>query len=187
MLWNWYTIDSCFLSSSWHVRSAGTFAGTCIGVMFLVIALEFLRRLQREFDRHLLQGSRPALSSRGRQSSDEEGSSPSGSGQSKQGTKITILPKFSVASGSQPKLWQHLVRSFLYMLQFAVGYFVMLLAMYYNGKMDSEISRRHSSDPSRIQNIRPISPSPACQSEAWFWSAPMKESLAGCRYPSLSE
>jgi copper transporter 1 len=23
MLWNWYTVDSCFLSEQWHVRSLG--------------------------------------------------------------------------------------------------------------------------------------------------------------------
>ncbi len=33
----------------------------------------------------------------------------------------------------QLRLWQQMVRSGLYMLQFAVGYFIMLLAMYYNG------------------------------------------------------
>jgi hypothetical protein len=24
MLWNWYTVDSCFLSTQWHIRSKGT-------------------------------------------------------------------------------------------------------------------------------------------------------------------
>ncbi|KAF3359018.1 hypothetical protein VdG1_02580 [Verticillium dahliae VDG1] len=58
MLWNWQTIDSCFISESWHVTSTGMFAGSCIGVA---------------------------------------------------------------------------VRALLHLLQFAVAYFVMLLAMYYNG------------------------------------------------------
>ncbi|KLU81392.1 hypothetical protein MAPG_00482, partial [Magnaporthiopsis poae ATCC 64411] len=26
MLWNWYTIDTCFIASSWRVTSAGMFA-----------------------------------------------------------------------------------------------------------------------------------------------------------------
>ena len=53
MLWNWYTVDACFISSTWHVRSRGAFAGSCIGVVLLVMSLEFLRRAQREFDRYL--------------------------------------------------------------------------------------------------------------------------------------
>lgn len=57
MLWNWYTIDACFLTSSWHIRSSGAFAGSCIGVILLVIALEFLRRFGKEYDRSLLRGA----------------------------------------------------------------------------------------------------------------------------------
>lgn len=54
MLWNWYTIDTCFIASSWHVRSAGAFAVSCIGVVLLVVLLEFLRRSTKEFDRFLI-------------------------------------------------------------------------------------------------------------------------------------
>jgi solute carrier family 31 (copper transporter), member 1 len=53
MLLNWSTIDSCFLSSSIHVRSSFVFFLACLGSFLLVISLEFLRRLQREFDRYL--------------------------------------------------------------------------------------------------------------------------------------
>jgi copper transporter 1 len=53
MLLNWNTIDSCFLSSSIHVRSPFVFFLACLGSFLLVISLEFLRRLQREFDRYL--------------------------------------------------------------------------------------------------------------------------------------
>ncbi|GAA5920852.1 hypothetical protein JCM1841_002352, partial [Sporobolomyces salmonicolor] len=31
MMWNWYTIDACFLSKEWHIRSAGGYAGSIIG------------------------------------------------------------------------------------------------------------------------------------------------------------
>ncbi|KAF7718390.1 Uncharacterized protein PECH_008395 [Penicillium ucsense] len=58
MLWNWFTIDACFLSSTWHIRSKGAFAGSCIGVILLVISLEFLRRLGREFDAFILRRAR---------------------------------------------------------------------------------------------------------------------------------
>ena len=44
MLWNWYTVDSCFIASSWHVTSRGAFAGSCIGVVLLVLLLELLQR-----------------------------------------------------------------------------------------------------------------------------------------------
>ncbi|KAK0609241.1 Ctr copper transporter [Immersiella caudata] len=54
MLWNWNTIDSCFIASTWKITSTGMFAGSCIGVILLVMSLEFLRRSVKEFDRFLL-------------------------------------------------------------------------------------------------------------------------------------
>jgi Ctr copper transporter family len=54
MLWNWYTIDSCFLARGWHVRSEAVFAGTCIGVFALVLLLESSRRAVKEYDRILV-------------------------------------------------------------------------------------------------------------------------------------
>jgi copper transporter 1 len=53
MLLNWNTIDDYFLSSSIHTRSSFVFFIACLGSFLLVISLEFLRRLQREFDRYL--------------------------------------------------------------------------------------------------------------------------------------
>lgn len=49
MFWNWYTVDACFISSEWRFNSASTFIGFCFGVTSLVVFLELLRRLQREF------------------------------------------------------------------------------------------------------------------------------------------
>ncbi|KAK6343075.1 hypothetical protein TWF718_008450 [Orbilia javanica] len=54
MYWNWYTIDACFLSKSWHITSAGMFASSCIGIVFLVVLVEALRRCAREWDRHIV-------------------------------------------------------------------------------------------------------------------------------------
>jgi solute carrier family 31 (copper transporter), member 1 len=54
MLWNWTTIDSCFLSRSWHNTTTAKFAGSVIGVFYLVIAIEGVRRLGREYDRKLV-------------------------------------------------------------------------------------------------------------------------------------
>ena len=53
MFWNWYVLDACFLTPSWHITSHGVFVGFCIGTIGLVLFLEFLRRLQREYDRHI--------------------------------------------------------------------------------------------------------------------------------------
>ena len=130
MLWNWYTIDACFLSKTWHVRSTGAFAGSCIGVIFLVISLELLRRVQREFDRYLIRRD-DALFSRHDSSEGEDGNSDGRPG--KANPSISIRSAGDFDHKAHLKLWQHLVRSFLYMMQFAVGYLVMLLAMYYNG------------------------------------------------------
>nr|ADD92830.1 Tctr2 protein [Trichoderma reesei] len=54
MLWNWNVMNTCFISKHWQITSKGMFAGSCIGVILLVIALEFLRRLSKEYDRFLI-------------------------------------------------------------------------------------------------------------------------------------
>ncbi|CAG8908517.1 unnamed protein product [Penicillium egyptiacum] len=58
MLWNWYTVDACFLAKSWHIKSRGMFAGSCIGVICLVLSLELLRRLGREYDSFIVRRAR---------------------------------------------------------------------------------------------------------------------------------
>ncbi|KAJ5384965.1 hypothetical protein N7517_002876 [Penicillium concentricum] len=58
MLWNWYTVDACFLANSWHITSRGMFAGSCIGVICLVLSLELLRRLGREYDSFIVRRAR---------------------------------------------------------------------------------------------------------------------------------
>jgi copper transporter 1 len=50
---NWHTIDACFLSSAFHIRSSFTFFLACLGSFLLVISLEYIRRSQRAFDRYL--------------------------------------------------------------------------------------------------------------------------------------
>ncbi|KAF2140627.1 uncharacterized protein K452DRAFT_288724 [Aplosporella prunicola CBS 121167] len=54
MTWNWNTIDACFLTETWHIKTRGQFAGTCIGVILLVMVLELLRRASKEYDRFLV-------------------------------------------------------------------------------------------------------------------------------------
>ncbi|KAJ9642587.1 hypothetical protein H2199_004968 [Coniosporium tulheliwenetii] len=107
MLWNWYTIDACFISRTWHITSNGMFAVSCIGVAFLVVALEFLRRLGKEYDAAMLQSKTPG--------------SPD---------NCAREPTYVVF---RPTPLQQLIRSLIHMVQFGVAYIIMLLAMYYNG------------------------------------------------------
>lgn len=163
------------------------FAGSCIGVICLVLVLELLRRVGREYDAFILRRARlirmyiPG-------SSDDSGLSKAngrnyqstnidnGAGASKatdcdrcckvppyafaQGDGITAaadsssntnIPKQGAAATDavmlvgpyaqrpgvmdpyRPSLAEQLVRAFMHMLQFAVAYIIMLLAMYFNG------------------------------------------------------
>ncbi|KAJ2928450.1 hypothetical protein H1R20_g8647, partial [Candolleomyces eurysporus] len=107
MLWNWYTIDACFISKQWHIRSKGMFAGSCIGVILLVMSVELLRRLGKEYDASLYrQFHRRAASA----------NSPDGS---------------TLTFRATP--FQQLIRAFIHACAFGTAYIVMLLAMYYNG------------------------------------------------------
>ena len=124
MLWNWYTVDSCFIARSWQVTSKGAFAGSCVGVVFLVIALELLRRLQREFDGYLHRVNTSAANACCAGEGSDVGSN--------KGLEVNI-PIVRGSGVGRLKVWQQLARAALFMVQFAVGYFVMLLAMYYNG------------------------------------------------------
>ena len=138
-----------FLSSSWHITSKGMFAGSCIGVILLVCALEFLRRLAREYDRYiaasaarrpnitairhsqkLTQGAENGHSKTAMTSNPEERAGSSSDEEAEGGLLSGIR---SMGRPMRPTLLQQLVRATLHMLQFGVAYFIMLLAMYYNG------------------------------------------------------
>jgi solute carrier family 31 (copper transporter), member 1 len=109
------------------------FAGSCIGVILLVITLEFLRRAGKEYDRYILAAHKKAYPSQAASSSN----SARHSSDSDNGAKGNVAANCSpVAQGIppfRPSLLQQAIRALLHMLQFAVAYFVMLLAMYYNG------------------------------------------------------
>ena len=113
MLWNWNTIDSCFLASSWKITSTGVFAGSCIGVVLLVISLEMLRRGVKEYDRFLISKHIKSQASKGfPKSMAEEGSAGSAC--------------IATANGYRPTILEQTIRALLHTLQFAVVYFVML-------------------------------------------------------------
>ena len=147
MLWNWYTTDACFISSTWQVTSHGMFAGSCIGVIALVVALEFLHRLGREYDQYLIYQLRVQQTRQSKDNAQEQNETernPGELGGSAIGQKDIFLASTSPGydglvrtsmrrSTVRPRIQQQIVRALIHMLQFAVAYFIMLLAMYYNG------------------------------------------------------
>ncbi|KIW03465.1 uncharacterized protein PV09_05234 [Verruconis gallopava] len=128
MLWNWNTVDSCFIAASWHVTSKGMFAGCCVGVIFLVVALEFLRRCGKEYDRYLLREHQRKLAVVGTTTS-----SPCFSNAHAKNSTASIASRCAPVMRFRPNVLQQAVRALVHMLAFAVAYFIMLLAMYYNG------------------------------------------------------
>jgi copper transporter 1 len=93
------------------------FAGSCIGVILLVMVLELLRRGSREYDAFLLQNHAAAYTS-----------VPSASG-SDDGSAKGVRQRSAPITPFTPDISQQAVRALLHMLQFGVAYFVMLLAM----------------------------------------------------------
>ena len=134
MLWNWNVVDSCFISSSWRITSKGMFAGSCIGVVLLGMTLELLRRSGQEYDRYLIRQHRassrsaPVLSSITTNNGDKKSSSDGKASH----TQIHAHSP-NLGTPFRPSVIQQAVRATLHMVQFTIAYFVMLLAMYYNG------------------------------------------------------
>lgn len=134
MLWNWNTIDACFLSSSWHVKSHAMFAASCIGVALLVVCLEFLRRLSREtdayfmrsFQRHLRM-TNAAIAASNSNSDSLNTHIPNSYDPYSESQSITGYATYRASP------LQQLVRAILHGMTLGVAYIVMLLAMYFNG------------------------------------------------------
>ncbi|KAK2033602.1 ctr copper transporter [Colletotrichum zoysiae] len=131
MLWNYNTIGSCFISSSWKITSNGMFAGSLIGVVLLVMLLEFLRRAVKEYDRYLIRTHKARYADAGAASPRSASADDHAKGPSASTAAVgpSAVPRF------RPTVFQQAVRALLHVCQFAVAYFVMLLAMYYNGYM----------------------------------------------------
>ncbi|KKY34276.1 putative copper transport protein ctr4 [Diaporthe ampelina] len=163
MLWNWYTIDSCFLAESWHVGSNGAFAASCIGTILLVMVLEALRRAGKEYDDWILRGFR-ARAAQARlacsQPQPRSASSPSSSSSSATGNpppkgptaKVTPAsaawkrlggaaagaPGGAVGGGGRAVVFrasplQQVLRAVVHAAALGLAYIVMLLVMSYNG------------------------------------------------------
>lgn len=99
MLWNWTTLDACFLAKSWHVTSKGMFAGSVLGVFFLCMAIEAWRRLAREFDRRIAAAAAVRREKKG-------------------------LKGLGSSGGIRANYIHHVVRSLLYGVQFAAAFLV---------------------------------------------------------------
>jgi copper transporter 1 len=126
MLLNWHTIDACFLSSAFHIRSASTFFLSCLASFLLAISLEFLRRAQRDFDRFLY--------ARNSKLQDEEYISPDNMEEKllpSEGQKYILRGKMK---GMMVVIVaEQLLRGLIHTVQFSVSYCIMLLFMYSNG------------------------------------------------------
>ncbi|KAH6854681.1 putative high affinity copper protein [Chaetomium sp. MPI-CAGE-AT-0009] len=134
MLWNWYTIDACFLTSSWQIASHGAFAATCLGVILMVVVLEGLRRLGKEYDEHIQRdfAARVALITNvpaAAAPADAAGSSCPAAvpGRTAEEAQAPRTVTFRVSP------LQQFVRALIHAATFGLAYIVMLLAMYYNG------------------------------------------------------
>ncbi|KAJ5669819.1 Ctr copper transporter [Penicillium macrosclerotiorum] len=119
MLFNWHTIDACFLSSGWHIKNNGMFAATCIGVILLVILVEGFRRLGKEYDLFLarqFQRQAAARSTTAAKNRDRAGE--------REALCQTVLFRVTPL--------QQLVRAVIHAVTFGGAYIIMLLAMYFN-------------------------------------------------------
>jgi copper transporter 1 len=129
MLLNWHTIDACFLSSAFHIRSSTTFFLSCFAAFLLVISLEYIRRAQRNFDRYLrarnavLQDEEYALPDE-----TEEKLLPNESGSGREKLMRGLQGRTTVV------VLEQLLRGLIHTVQFSVSYCIMLLFMYSNGE-----------------------------------------------------
>ncbi|KAH6628076.1 Ctr copper transporter family-domain-containing protein [Chaetomium tenue] len=138
MLWNWYTIDACFLTSSWQIASHGAFAATCLGVILMVVVLEGLRRLGKEYDEHIQRdfAARVALIANLPSTAADAAGGSAGAGggavcpAAAGGGEEAQAPR-TVTFRASPL--QQFVRALIHAATFGLAYIVMLLAMYYNG------------------------------------------------------
>ncbi|KAK0391921.1 hypothetical protein NLU13_1419 [Sarocladium strictum] len=127
MLFNFDTIDACFLADTWQITSKGMFAGSCIGVILLTMSLEFLRRCTKSYDRYLIQQHEAKFTE-----SDALADSGSDTAAGKSADAGASCRPAAAIPPFRPNVFQQAIRALLHMVQFAVAYIIMLLAMYFN-------------------------------------------------------
>lgn len=131
MLWNWYTVDSCFIARTWHVKSRGAFAGSCIGVFMLVVVSQWLSRFAKEYNAklnsQLFLAETDSLLVPPKSHSDSD---PSYQTCNRSPITYALSHKYLCV----PSNWgYHLIKCALFAIEWGLSYFIMLLFMYYNG------------------------------------------------------
>ncbi|KAK3945219.1 Ctr copper transporter [Diplogelasinospora grovesii] len=126
MLWNWYTTDACFLSSSWQIAGPGMFAGTCVGVVCLGITLEFLRRCAREYERYLAGRAADAAANLPTVAELRPPGVAPPPKDEQQAVAVTNSHVHTRPATFRPNFLQQLIRAILYVLEFANAYILML-------------------------------------------------------------
>jgi copper transporter 1 len=125
MLWNWYTVDACFLSSSWKIQSGVGFAGFCISVIFMAILVQALGWVAKFYDKRLVRRHQLKMVALATQAAHNAT------------TNDTLLAKrahgISPMAAFRPNLMQQAVRTLIRTVQFALAYWIMLFALHYNG------------------------------------------------------
>ncbi|KAI0476305.1 putative high affinity copper protein [Xylariaceae sp. FL0804] len=135
MLWNWNTVDTCFLAESWQISSDGAMAATCIGVLLLVVCLEFLRRLGREYDALILRRFQQHVAAESAAAATQL-SKPGGDTCCTETTPLggeAPLPRRQTTATFRATPLQQLVRAVLHAAAFGLAYVIMLIAMSFNG------------------------------------------------------
>lgn len=137
MLLNWNTINTCFLSSTFQVRSSAGFAGVCISSFLLVVLLEFLRRLQRNLDHTL----RVHQATRREHVDAKELQEFNDEELLLEGRATQVARQERLFSGfALDTIAEQVARGLVHMLQFAISYCIMLLVMYSNGELETKNS-----------------------------------------------
>jgi copper transporter 1 len=99
------------------------------------MTLELLRRASKEYDRYLIRralaSSASVVASAPRYSFDDN--IDKSSKDKEAGVAVASSDPTPVKRTVRPTIFQQAVRATLHMVQFTIAYFIMLLAMYYNG------------------------------------------------------
>lgn len=97
------------------------------------MSLEFLRRTAKEYDQYLLRQHQRSFESI---ISPIESNAPVSNDKDPNRRSDSVESSTNRVNGEvqfRPSILQQMTRAFLHMLQFTVAYFIMLLAMYFNG------------------------------------------------------
>ncbi|KAI1747672.1 ctr copper transporter [Xylaria castorea] len=121
MLWNWKTIGACFFAESWQIKTQGAMAATCIGVFLLVIMLEFVRRVGKEYDQFILGQFQHHMDAQAAMAKSQNDCCSEGA----------KMDRYIIMFRATPI--QQAIRSFIHAVAFGIAYILMLIAMAFNG------------------------------------------------------